>query len=141
MKPRQRPRLGHRSCAVGAQLATGPSPRVVLLSVALADHVSANHSRRLPSWTEFSPGRDALLRIDAALTSAFKGDLAANRTIEIGDRTALRVPLVISAAEELAATTLLGWAIAERLCFTLLGRRTAQAVLGGARPANQLIQW
>jgi len=67
-------------------------------------------------------GRDALLRIGAALSAAFRGDLAENRTIEIDDRTALGRPLVLAAANELAVTTLLGWATAERLCFTLLGR-------------------
>lgn len=67
-------------------------------------------------------GRDALLRIGAALSAAFRGCRAANRTIEINDRTNLTVPLVLSAANELAVTTLLGWATAERLCFTLFGR-------------------
>jgi acetyl esterase/lipase len=52
-------------------------------------------------------GRDALLRIGAALTAAFRGDLPANRTIEIGDGSALAVPVVLSAANELAVTTLL----------------------------------
>jgi acetyl esterase len=70
-------------------------------------------------------GHDALAQIGAALTAAFRGDPAANRTIEIADPTALAAPLMLRTAKEFAATTLLGWATAERLGLTLLGRLSA----------------
>lgn len=72
-------------------------------------------------------GRDGLLRIGAALSAAFRGEPAANRTIEIADRTPVLRPALLAAAAEVAITSLMGWAVAERWGFTLLGRFAPQA--------------
>jgi acetyl esterase len=66
-------------------------------------------------------GCDALHRIAAALNSAFRGDAAPDRTIEIGDAPASPLrPLT-----ELMMTSLTGWAAAERVWLTLFGRLSA----------------
>ena len=67
-------------------------------------------------------GHDGLRQIGLALTAAFRGEPATNRTVEISDPAPSAGPRVLSVANELAATTLVGWATAERVCLTLLGR-------------------
>ena len=66
-------------------------------------------------------GRDALCRIGAALAAVFRGETAADSTIEISDRCPARRGL-LAAAGDVAMASVVGCAAAERLGFTLLGR-------------------
>jgi len=77
-------------------------------------------------------GRDALARVAAALRDAFAGAPAKDRTVEIADAPAGQRPVLLAVAGEVARTALVGWAGAERMGLTLLGR-LAPVAAGAAR--------
>jgi acetyl esterase len=67
-------------------------------------------------------GRDALYRIANALNSAFGGQAAPNRTIEIADAPSSWLGGAFKPMSEVLMTSLIGWATAERVWLMLLGR-------------------
>lgn len=77
--------------------------------------------------------RDALQCIGVALAQAFDGQPAPDRTIEIADQTAARMrPLLAIAVRETMMTSFVGWVMAGRWSFTLLGqlaRRSRDAAM------------
>ncbi len=81
-------------------------------------------------------GSDALQRIGTALAAAFDDKPAPDRTIEIAERYPNLGPLPVAALRELFLTSLAGWAGAERLGLSLLGR----FVPGTSRIANRLAE-
>jgi acetyl esterase len=71
-------------------------------------------------------GRDALDRIAVALNHAFAGDCARDRTIEVADGPGSALAAPFRPVTELVMTSLIGWATAERVWLTLLGRLSAR---------------
>jgi len=70
-------------------------------------------------------GHDALQRIACALTRAFGGDAAPDRTVEVADAAASAAVWPIRPVTELLMTSLTGWATAERVWLALFGRLSA----------------
>jgi acetyl esterase len=72
-------------------------------------------------------GRDALNRIAAALNKVFGGGAAPDRTIEVADAPPGASAWPLRPAAELVMTSLTGWATAERVWLTLVGRLSMTA--------------
>ncbi|MDM0114047.1 alpha/beta hydrolase [Variovorax sp. J22R133] len=71
-------------------------------------------------------GRDALHRIAKALGHAFRGEPAKDCTVEIADGPVSALAAPFKPVTELVVTSLTGWATAERVWLTLLGRLSAR---------------